>query len=282
MQFGISSTRPWGDDFYKKLKSFGFDCYDFKMSGTEQPPYTLDDRGFEDYLKREKSLAQEAGITINQTHGPWRYPVFDATPEDRAERLEKMTRSIHGAAILEAKYWVVHPLMPFGIKDLQTECFHESRDLNLEFMYKLLQVGKREGVVICLENMPYVDLALSSPSSIAEFVKEMDDPHFAMCLDTGHANKSKDWLTPADTVRKYADIVKVLHVHDNRGSRDEHLLPFFGTVDWQDFSSALHETGFDGVFSLECAPNPKLPNDILEDMYSIYLRTAKAVYNCGK
>ena len=280
MQYGISCTRPRGDDFYKKLKSFGFDCYDFKMTGTENPPYIYDDRGFEDFLKNQKKLAHEAGVTINQAHGPWRYPVFDSTPEERAERLEKMTRSIHGAAILEAKYWVIHPIMPFGTKDLLTDHVSEARQINLEFMYKLLQIGKREGVTVCLENMPYTDLSISSPTSVAEFVREMNDPYFAMCLDTGHANKKTDWLTPANTVRKYSDIVKVLHVHDNRGSRDEHLLPFFGTVDWLDLSKALHETGFNGVFSLECAPSAALPHDILEDMYLIYFRTAKAAYEC--
>ncbi len=201
--------------------------------------------------------------------------------EERAERFEKMKRSICAAAILGAKYWVIHPIMPFGTKDLESGHAEQTRDINLEFMSRLLREAKREGVTICLENMPFLRFSLSSPTSIATFVKEIDDSSFAMCLDTGHANVCSDWLTPAQSMREYGSHIKVLHVHDNHGS-DEHLLPFCGTINWKDFSAALHESGFDGAVSLECAPNANLPEDALRDMYSAYFKTAKAVYNCEK
>ena len=217
-------------------------------------------------------------MTIWQVHGPWRYPPLDTTAENRAERLEKMERSIRGTAILGAKYWVVHPIMPFGIRDISNGNARDTRELNFEFMNRLLRVAKNEGVTICLENMPFVDFSLSSPADIANFVNEINDQSFRMCLDTGHANISKEWHTPSTAIREYAPLIKTLHVHDNKGKSDEHLPPFYGTIDWNDFSAALHETCFDGVFSLECAPGGKLPNDILKDMYSIYYRIAKAAY----
>ena len=113
--------------------------------------------------------------------------------------------------------------------------------------------------------------------TIAEFVREINHPNFMMCLDTGHANLCKDWHTPAAAIREFSDLIKVLHVHDNKGKLDEHAAPFFGEIDWIDFSSALQETDFSGVISLECAPTEKLPRDIRDDMYSIYCRIAKAI-----
>ena len=47
------------------------------------------------------------------------------------------------------------------------------------------------------------------------------------------------------------DDLKVLHVHDNDQSSDQHLPVFYGDTDWRDFRRALEEIGFDGVFSLE-------------------------------
>ena len=88
------------------------------------------------------------------------------------------------------------------------------------------------------------------------------------------------WHTPAEAIREYGKFIKVLHVHDNNGMRDEHLAPFLGTIDWQAFSAAIRKSDFDGVLSLECAPCSNLPNDLLEDMYSIYYKIAKAVYEC--
>ena len=278
MKIGISDSRKWGDGYYSKLKSFGFDYYDFKMSNTDAEPYVYREKDFYQYLSNEKRLADKAGVTIWQVHGPWRYPPCDGTAEDRAERLEKMTRSIRGAAILGARYWVVHPIMPYGTKDVLTDNQTETRELNLEFMSRLLPTAKQEGITICLENMPMLNFSISSPKAIVELIKEINDPSFLMCLDTGHANICKDWHTPAETIREYGKFIKALHVHDNKGKHDEHLAPFWGTVDWKAFSTALHETAFDRVLSLECAPGGKLPADIFEDMYPIYYRIAKAIY----
>ena len=279
MRFGISDSRKWGENHYNKLKSFGFDYYDFDMANTNTVPYTFDEKEFADYLRHEKELADKAGITIWQVHGPWRFPPADGTVEDRAERLEKMKRSIQGSAILGAKYWVVHPIMPYGLNDVSSGKAKDTYELNLEFMSKLLPTAKQEGVTICLENMPMTDFAIASPTAIVDFIKEINDQSFAMCLDTGHANIITSWLTPAQSIREYGKYIKVLHVHDNHGNRDEHALPFFGTIDWKDFSKALHETAFDGVVSLECFPSDKLPSHISEEMYSVYFKTAKAVYD---
>lgn len=272
-----SLAKRWGDKAFEKLKSFGFDFFDYNMANTTVAPYTYDEQGFYDFLREEKKRADAAGITIWQVHGPWRCPIYDATPEERAERLEKMKRSIAAAAILGARYWVVHPIMPFGVEDRRLGHVVETRALNLAFMQQLVRAAENEGVTVCLENMPFLDFSLSSPTEIISFVRELDSASFAMCLDTGHANVCREWLTPADALRAYAREICVLHVHDNMGSRDEHLLPFCGTVDWSDFSRALWETGFDGVLSLETAPSPKLPATLAEDFYRAYAKVARAI-----
>ena len=277
MKIGTSSTRHWGGEFYKKLRSFGFECIDFNLIDTEIAPYTYGADDFEKYFINEKRMMDEAGITVSQVHGPWRHPAIDNTPEARAERMEKMKRSIHGAALLGSKYWVVHPIMPFGVKDVLSGQEKETHDLNLEFMRELLETAKHHGVTICLENMPFLDFSLSSPEAIVDIVKEINDPFFAMCLDTGHANVCRSWDSPAESIRKYGEFIKVLHVHDNRGRQDEHLAPLFGSIDWKDFSDALREVGFDGVLSLEAIMCDTLPADILEDMYDIYGRIARRI-----
>jgi hypothetical protein len=174
----------------------------------------------------------------------------------------------------------MNPIMPYGLDDLLTGNAEKTKALNLEFMRGLLPTAKREGVTICLENMPFPDFSISTPAAIIEIVKEIDDPNFAMCLDTGHTNVCRGWQKPASAMREYAAYIKVLHVHDNHKRRDEHLMPFYGSIDWKDFCKALCEVNFDGVLSLECAPSKKLPTDIMEDLYPIYFRIAKAI--CGE
>ena len=266
MKLGLSAKMRcdlygrWGEKHYEKLKELGYDCVDLDLSDTESSYYTDPT-----VLPKEKRLADAAGITFCQVHGPWRWPARDLTEEDRAERFEKMVQSLAMTAQLNCKYWVIHPLLPCGNPFPDAE---ENRRLTVEitrdFMKKLLPEAKKHGITICFENMPFGNnYPLSTPQQILDFVEEMDDDHFQVCYDTGHAAifHGKDVGTGLRLLGKY---VKVLHVHDNAGTRDAHAFPFTGIIDWADFTKALSDIGFDGVLSLETLPDKNLSNDQYE------------------
>lgn len=265
MKTGISSSAYFGlhstEADYAKIKLHGYDCIDYQnFINTETELFTMSDSEFEKFLLREKAYAQSVGIEIFQTHGPWRYPPQDCTEEDRAERMEKMKKSIWGTSLLECKYFVIHPIMPYGAdKDPEPERLFE---MNFEFMSALLPVAKEHGVVICLENMPMTQLSLSRPAEILEFVKAINSENMQVCIDTGHCAVFGE--SPADAVRLTGEYLKVLHVHDNDGRMDLHWLPYYGVVDWDDFNNALNEIGYDGCLSLETNVSRKIPADIKE------------------
>lgn len=269
MKIGISVKMRKGgfDRFekekYLKIKSFGFDCVDFDMCNTDNELYSLDELAFGAYLKTEKELAQRAGIEIHQTHGPWRWPVRDGSPADLAERMEKMKKSIRATYLLGCKYWVIHPVMPFGIDDIKGGHQEKTLQINLDFMKSLLKTAKEYGVTVCLENTPFPDFSLATPRQVLSLVDKINDDNFRICLDTGHVTMAGD-LSAGESVRLLADKIKVLHIHDNGGQKDEHLPPFEGVTDWQDFTAALKEVGFDGVLSLEIVPKESLPTDEFE------------------
>ena len=235
---------------FKKIKEAGFDCVDYEIANTKSFLYTASFEEVKEYAKKEKELASKSGIKINQMHGPWRFPPRDFEESDRNERMEKMKRSIRLASLLECKYWIVHPIMPFGIEDKGTGNESKTRELNLAFMKELLATAKECGVIICLENMPFKDFSLSTPDEILGFVREIDDENFKICLDTGHVVCINE-ETPADAVRKLGDEICALHVHDTKAFHDYHLMPYCGEIDWKDFGKALNEIGFDGAFSWE-------------------------------
>ena len=279
MKIGIkeSSYRVYPKEIrYQKMKEHGFTCADYGMSNTEVAPYTLDDAEFDAYLTEERRLAEDAGIVISQVHGPWRWPPQDATEEDRAERMEKMKRSIRGTAVLGCKNWIVHPIMPYGINELGTDDAQKTWDLNVVFMRELLACAKEHDIIICFENMPMPNFSLGSVEAIMRFVNEMNDDHFRVCLDTGHVN-----VFPGQTlyyaVHMIGDKLQTLHVHDNSGKSDEHRLPWLGTADWEGFGRALREIGFDGVFSYETGPAIALPVDLYGDMLRFMVKSAHVI-----
>ncbi len=245
----------------ERMKKHGYDALDYlEFANTETPLFEKRCNEFEAYLKNQKKVAENCGIEIYQTHGPWRWPVRDFTKEDRAERFEKMSRSIAGTAILGCKNFVIHPIMPFTTHDEGHEL--DTYKMNLEFMDRLSEVGRENDVTICLENMPMPNFSLGGVPAILEFVKKINSEYFKICFDTGHATFFD--LSPGNAVRLMGkDFLYTLHIHDNDGKGDRHWEPFRGLIDWEDFGNALHEIKYDGVISLE-SNLPKLPDELCE------------------
>ena len=258
----------------KEIKALGYDCVDFQsFCHTENIFFDGTVRDMEKLLKRIKIAAENAGIEISQTHGPWRWPPQDATEEDRSERFEKMVRSLEGTAMVGCADMVIHPVMPFG--DNQNPDPERFMEINLEFFNRLTLKAREYGVTIDFENMPMPALTLASPRQILDFAKQIDSPYFRVCLDTGHCTMLK--VDPGQAVREIGkQYLRVLHVHDNNGVSDLHWLPETGVIDWKNFSAALHEIGFDGVFSLETnvKPNGLEPEELLRKRQELS-RTAR-------
>ncbi|MBE7060699.1 MAG: sugar phosphate isomerase/epimerase [Ruminococcaceae bacterium] len=266
----------YGDKKYIKLKEHGFSCIDFNMSNTNTEIYTSPES--DKLLLREKALADDAGIEINQAHGPWRSPPRDGTAEERAERMDKMKKSIRSASLLGCKNWVIHPLMPLGADDTVTGNEKGTWEINLMFMKELLITAKEYGVTICLENMPMAKFSLAKPAAILNFAEEINDENFKICLDTGHASLFDD-LSLCDEVRRLGDKIKVLHVHDNKYGKDLHLMPYFGTIDWKAFAVSLKDIGYNGVFSLETSAPNTLPDFLFEKSSILLYEIANEIIN---
>lgn len=266
----------FGKKKYSKIAQHGFSAVDFNMSDTETELYTLPIDKAAQIMLEEKSEAASAGILISQVHGPWRWPPQDTTVENRRERMEKMKRSLYLTHVLGCRYWVVHPIMPYGVCDVGTSKARETEKQNLEYMSELLESAKEEDITICLENMPMLRFSIGTPAQIYDVVRKMNDDHFKVCLDTGHVAVFPG-LSPAEAVREIGGDIKVLHVHDNKGDRDAHLWPGKGIIDWPDFVSALKETGYSGVFSLETAPSEDLNDTQFEEASRNLCRLAKGL-----
>lgn len=272
--YDLRSLARYGDKKFEIIKKLGFSAVDYGTANTETELYTLSYSELEKKILSEKAAANLAGIEISQVHGPWRYPPRDLTEIDRAERLEKMKKSIVMTRLLGCKYWVVHPLMPYGTGDLLSGKAEETWKINLDFMPKLVEFAKTQGVTVCLENMPMHNFSMSRPKDILNFVNTINDDNFKVCLDTGHVAVFQD-LSIGDVVREFGDMMKVMHAHDNLGDGDRHLWPTRGRLDWHEFSRALKDISFDGVFSLETAPSGTLDDES-------YLRECSELFEITK
>lgn len=113
--------------------------------------------------------------------------------------------------------------------------------IGLERMKRVSERAERRGVNLALEN-------LRKPEYIDYIYEHIDSGRLKFCYDSGHENCYSKGI---DLLHKHAARLCALHLHDNDGTADQHLLPGDGAVDWAHIKTALTEANYRGNITLE-------------------------------
>jgi len=255
-----------------EIKALGCDTVDVQLSDIKQPWYRNESE-MERICTRARKAAEAAGLEIFQMHGPW--PTWDTTEESRAEGWDAFHRCVYACHVLGTKHMILHPQMPYGWSAPETDPDY-AEGLTVALLRDLLPDCEKYGVILCLENMPFLKQRISTMDRIVEAVKKVNSPYAGICLDTGHVNVFEG-RNLGDDVRLAAPYLKTLHVHDNDGKGDRHMLPYLGTAAWDSFTAALAEIGYDGSMSLETLGpvSDRMPPHILEKAMQLATDTAR-------
>jgi sugar phosphate isomerase/epimerase len=111
---------------------------------------------------------------------------------------------------------------------------------------EIAEMAARVDVQVAMEVIPN---GLSSAAALSQMIEEdLEGVNVGICLDYGHANLMGD---VGDAVEAVSGHLWTTHVHDNRGQRDDHLVPFAGAIDWDAAIMATQKIGYDGALILE-------------------------------
>ncbi|MFW6289247.1 MAG: PAS domain S-box protein, partial [Spirochaetota bacterium] len=125
---------------------------------------------------------------------------------------------------------VVHPApaAPEG-HTITPDQRRERLDPLRQSLVELAELGEQLGVVYLVENLPGHYWVGNDPVKLAELLREVGSPWVRMCFDTGHARV----VGPVPGMLAHCrDVISYLHVHDNDGRRDNHLMPGDGSIRW--------------------------------------------------
>ena len=118
---------------------------------------------------------------------------------------------------------------------------------NLQSLREILATGRDAGVGIMIENLPG---DLSTIHGLQPFLEPL--PELGLHLDIGHANLMLAENSTDAIVAAFADRLKHVHLHDNKGgSADLHLPLGAGNIDITRHIRALKASGYDGTITLE-------------------------------
>jgi sugar phosphate isomerase/epimerase len=114
-------------------------------------------------------------------------------------------------------------------------------------------------VKVALEVIPN---PLASAASLVRLIEEdLEGLDVGICLDYGHAHMMGDLAEAVETISGH---LTTTHVHDNDGRRDEHLVPYAGSIDWDLAMMETQKIGYDDVMMFEVAtPGGADPVEIL-------------------
>jgi sugar phosphate isomerase/epimerase len=188
------------------------------------------------------SWLSEYGLKVNDLHGSkgvekaW----VSAREYERLAGVELVKNRIHMAHRLGTDVVIIH--------------VHRAPDEPGERVFLWAQLRKsldevqpfalERGVRIALENLGL------NYATLDQVLSEYPEDYIGICYDSGHGHYTEGGLEFLDQIK---DRLISIHLHDNQGSRDEHNLPYSGTIDWSRLTQLLAASAYSKAVNLEVA-----------------------------
>ena len=116
-------------------------------------------------------------------------------------------------------------------------------ELGIARLARILRLCEENKINLALENLRRLDYL--------DYVYErLASDYLKFCFDSGHANAFTHNIENFPW-EKYADKLVCVHLHDNNGLCDQHLVPFAGNIDWRRLAGDLKRVGYAGPLTSE-------------------------------
>jgi len=198
------------------------------------------------YVKQLQSYQKQYGLEYHQAHAPYTHDRFGMAKEEGRQLDELIFASIEIAGELGVGHVVLHAATDFVTPSLSLE-------KNLDWLHPFVNKAKEAGTAIALENLDYSKTKIpeytSQASELVALIDAFDSPLISACYDFGHAHLAK--VDHRQFLLALGNRLSCLHVADNHGDSDEHLMPFYGTVPWEICMRTLKEIGYQGELTYE-------------------------------
>lgn len=252
------------EDCLTKCAKAGYKVMDMNFHDMSNPgmPMALD--SWEHWVENMANLGVKLGIEFSQSHSHF-YNVCNDEIENREWREELVRRAIIGSSKLGIKWMTLHA----GTVRKNGYSFEESKRKNIEYFKPHIEFAKKLNVGVVIENLfdPSATMRTytATTEELIDLVDSFNDSSVGICWDFGHAN-----LVGVDqniSLRKIGKRLKSTHISDNNGVRDEHLLPLYGSIDWEPIMRTLKEIDYEYDFTYEITPFvDKVPAEIRDTL----------------
>lgn len=290
MKIGVQTSgvfEPLGiEKGTETIAAADFDCIDLNLDSLTElsweesregkpSPFFFNSERVSDFIHQTKAALSETGLSVGQAHAP--FPLhFRGCEKANQNGLEYANTCLRICHALGCRKLIIHPFFEGSMRLSPSTKEEEWRD-NIAFYSELIPLLKEYGVVCCLENMWSQDwrtkkIYVGICSDMAETNRYIDtlnetagEDCFGFCLDIGHLTLLG--IDSYEAIHMLGKRLVALHIHDNCGITDDHVIPYTGVTLWDRFLRGLAEIGYEGTLSFETAESQrKVPTELIPDM----------------
>lgn len=207
----------------------------------EGQPLALDT--WQEFVHDVGAVLVQSGCIANQSHTLF----YNHQEIERRPFHERMVeRCLLANDMLGISATVMHILR---IKDLLCDDPKVGMQKNIAYFCELAELLEKRNIKtrIAIENG--LTGFFHRADELLELLEHVGHPQFGLCWDTGHANITGQ--NQEESILLMKDALLCTHLNDNNAKADQHLLPYFGTVDFPRVMQALYTIKFRGVCTFE-------------------------------
>lgn len=224
------------------IRKAGFKYADYNFGMDHSLRNGVYSENYEAYFEEINKTADDLGIKLVQAHAPMGRPL-----EDGGVLLSDTLRCVDACGAWGIPNIVVHSGYTKGISREETYA------RNKEFFMPLLECAEKYGLNILVENFNRMSIDglywIDNAPDLLGMIEYVDHPLFHAVWDVGHANMQE--MPQDEALRMLGSHVRALHIQDNMGDKDTHLVPFVGTVNMDEIMCGLADIGYKGYFTFE-------------------------------
>jgi len=209
-----------------------------------------------------RRLIESAGFRCIDVHGTATEAIrIDTSDEALLERyLVLLENRVEFCYAIGGDAVVIHPP---GVEEVGLSLRLERSKRVLDGVRPLCE---ELGVSLAVENV------YRSDEKILEYYFEAYPPEYVgFCFDSGHANVNGN----LKRLYGFGGRLRALHLHDNRGERDDHQPPFWGTLDWGEVMGWIRDSRYRKPINFEITHNPEFYGGTMEGFLGLAVRSVR-------
>jgi sugar phosphate isomerase/epimerase len=157
-------------------------------------------------------------------------PAVNVLHPEKARRIASMDEikyALETAEQIPFSHMVIH------LGERTGDWSEESIEHALTALEHLGAFARPLGVRLLVENLLN---ETTTPAHLMEILRSGHQDNVGVCLDLGHAHMT---VGVGEALGTFGERIASLHVHDNHATKDEHLWPGDGSIDWATVTAAV-------------------------------------------